>query len=255
MSKELAKAKRGTVLTFRCLRRAQLLLQTALALAAISLIACGAAAPLEAPRVPVGLYVLKSFDDQQLPLVLEDRGVIVTDGVLALSPRRSDARPLYALIVSGRSTLDSNARAERFFSDAGFWDDSSSSPRLLSRDGVATGELGRDEVGVLAGGHRYVFAFARAPEVPMLPLTVSAVDGAKQIDGAVFEMAQSDGVVERIATSNGLPHLTEAVAGPLQVRVIPPVGYRLVAGQANPSTYSLAPAIPLNIVVAIEPLP
>lgn len=105
----------------------------------------------------------------------------------------------------------------------------------------------------LAGGHRYVFVFARAPDALMVPVTLSAVQGSSPVDGAVFELTQSDGVVERLATANGLPHRGEAAAGALQVRVTPPYGYRLVAGQPNPSSYSLTPNMPLNIVVSIEP--
>jgi len=157
-------------------------------------------------------------------------------------------------MVSGRPSLDSNARGENVLYDAGVWDDSSSTPRLLSRDGTATGELGQREVRVLARGHRYVFAFAREPDAPMAPLTVSAVLGSTPIDGAVFELTQSDGVVDRLATANGTSHLTEAVAGPLRVRVTPPFGYRLIGGQPNPSTYSLTRSSPLNIVVALEPI-
>lgn len=68
----------------------------------------------------------------------------------------------------------------------------------------------------LAGGHRYVFVFARAPDALMVPVTLSAVQGSSPVDGAVFELTQSDGVVERLATANGLPHRGEAVAGALQ---------------------------------------
>lgn len=87
--------------------------------AAITLLACSATAPVSAPHVPIGLYVLKTYDEQDLPTSVVGSALLVTDGVLVVNPRGYETSPLYAIIISGRSAREGSARAEPFLSDFG----------------------------------------------------------------------------------------------------------------------------------------
>jgi len=216
--------------------------------------ACSSTVTRGDPRVETGLYVLYSYDGRTLPVTMtvSSCAPMITDGVLAVTPQQNATRPLYTLGVLARASCDELARVEPVLSDAGQWDDDLPTPTLLSAGGSVTGVLTGREAIVSASGHEYVFRFARAPGTPLESIKLSALEGSTPVDGTHFEITESDDIVARLNTANGGPHLSSALPGTLQVRVIPPLGYKLTAGQSNPSTYVLVAGTPLTIVVQLE---
>lgn len=215
--------------------------------------ACGSTVTGSRSNVDIGLYILDSYDGRALPATLtaDNCAPMITDGVLAVTPTQNATRPLFTVDVAARSSCDETARVASVLSEAGTWDDASSSPALVSR-GVVIGALGSGDATVSVAGHQYVFRFARPPGAALEKVTLSALEGSTSIDGTHFEITESDGIVSRLNTANGGPHLGAVLPGKLRVRVIPPLGFRLVAGQPNPSTYTLVSGTPLAIVVQLE---
>lgn len=206
---------------------------------------CRAMAPSSTAADIAGVYVLERYNGQPVPAPTTSAscGPVVTDGTLALTPRRYETRLFYTLDVIGRPSCDTTTVSDAYvLKDAGYWDDTSPRPQL--NGGGAAGELGGREVVVVVSGREYTYRFARRVGVTLHSISMSALEGARVVDGAFFELTQADGVVSRSGTSFGQPHRTGVVAGALRVRAIPsrPLAGASLLGRRIPGHTPWSPA-------------